>query len=183
MPPQYPNLNNQILTAREKVPSGVPRRFLTFSALLFLMVLLIYFGLTFGYAPFLKGQIEDLRAKVDELGRKISAEDQKELTGLYSQISNIEKLLSSHVLASRAFNFLEENTSQQVTYLKTDLSVPERRLALDGAAASYEELVRQLAAYDEAPAVERMNLESAEESGGVVRFKAGLILKETIFRP
>ncbi len=185
MPPQYPNpnLNNQILTAREKVPSGVPQRFLTFSALVFLSVLLIYFGLTFGYAPFLKGEIKDAKAKVDELGRKISAEDQKELTSLYSQIVNIERLLSSHVFGSRIFDFLEENTAPQVTYLKTDLSVPDRRVELDGVAATYDELVRQLAALEQAPEVERLNLESAELSGGVVRFKVNLVFKEKVFQP
>ena len=183
MPPQYPSLNNQILTEQERLPSGVPQRFLIFSIFVFLLALLSYLGLAFGYAPFLRGGIEDAKAKIDELNRRISASDQEELTRLYSQISNIEKLLSSHILASRIFTFLETNTAPQVTYLGADLSVPDRRLTLDGAAASYEELVRQLAAYEKAQEVERLNLESAEAVGSVVRFKVNLVFKPSIFQP
>lgn len=183
MPPQYPNLNNQILTREEKVPSGVPQRFLAFSFLVLILVILGYFGLAYGYAPFLHNQINDGKAKLDELGQRISADDQKELTRLYSQISNTQKLLNSHVLASRAFAFLETNTSRKVTYTGADLSVPDRRLALNGAAVSYDELVGQLAAYNRAPEVERINLESSEAVGGVVRFKVSLIFKPEVFKP
>jgi len=183
MPPQYPSLNNQILTREERVPSGVPQRFLAFSVLVFILVALGYLGLAYGYASFLHSQIADGKAKLDELGRRISADDQKELTRLYSQISNTQKLLSSHVLASRAFTFLEANTAREVTYIGADLSVPDRRLTLDGAAASYDELVRQLASYKRAPEVERINLESSEAVGGAVRFKVNLIFKPAILKP
>ncbi len=165
------------------MPSGVPQRFLFFSFIIFLLVLLSYLGLAYGYSSFLKNEIEDGRAKLDELGRRISAEDQKELARLYSQISNIEKLLTSHVAASRIFTFLEAATAGQVTYLGADLSVPDRRLTLDGAAVSFDELVRQLAAYEKTPEVERINLESSEAVGGVVRFKVSLIMAPEIFRP
>ena len=183
MPPQYPSLNNQILTHEEKMPSGVPQRFLAFSVFVFLLVVLGYFGMAYGYASFLRNEIDDRKAKLDELGRRISVDDQKELTRVYSQISNIEKLLPSHVLASRVFTFLEGNTARQVTYIGADLSVPDRRLALDGVAASYDELVRQLASYEKASEVERINLESSEAIGSVVRFKASLIMNPSIFKP
>lgn len=183
MPPQYPNLNNQILTREEKVPSGVPQRFFAFSFLVLILVTLGYLGLAYGYAPFLHNQIDDGKAKLDELGRRISADDQKELTRLYSQISNTQKLLSSHVLASRAFTFLEANTVREVTYIGADLSVPDRRLTLNGAAVSYDELVRQLASYNRAPEVERINLESSEAVGGTIRFKVSLMFKPEVFKP
>ncbi|MBI2594932.1 MAG: hypothetical protein HYW38_01580 [Candidatus Colwellbacteria bacterium] len=187
MPPQYPNpnsnLSNQLLTAQERIPSGVPRRFLTFSIILFLAMLFGYAVLALGYGPYLKGEINDSKTKLDALGRQISVEDQNELIRLYSQINNIERLLSSHVLASRILAFLETNTAQRVTYTGADLSIPDRRLILDGAAASYDELARQLAAYERAPEVGRTNLEGSEASGGVVRFRVSLILKPEVFKP
>lgn len=161
----------------------MPGRFLAFSIFIFLLVGISYFGLAFGYSAFLRGGIEDSSTKLDELGKRISADDQKELTGLYSQISNIEKLLNSHVLGSRVFTFLEATTVNQVTYIGADLSAPDRRLTLDGAASSYDELVRQMAAYDAASEVERINLESSETVGSVVRFKISLIMKPEIFKP
>ncbi len=164
------------------MPSGVPGRFLAFSVLIFLLVTIGYLGLAFGYAPFLEREIGNSTTKLDELGRRISADDQKELTQIYSQISNIEKLLKSHVWGSRVLSFLEANTARQVTYINADLSVPDRRLILDGAAVSYDELVRQLTAYDAAPEVERMSLESSETVGSIVRFKASLIFKPEIFK-
>ncbi|MBI2012927.1 MAG: hypothetical protein HYS88_00525 [Candidatus Colwellbacteria bacterium] len=48
---------------------------------------------------------------------------------------------------------------------------------------SYDELVRQLAAYEQAPEVERTNLEGSDASGGVVRFKVSLTLKPEVFKP
>lgn len=184
MPPQYQNsvLDQQLLTNLERVPSGVPRRFLAFSILLFLAVLLGYLGLVFGYAPFLKGQINDSKTKLETLGRQISANDQEELVRLYSQVNNIERLLSSHVLASRSLSFLESNTAPYVTYTGTNLSVPDRRLALEGVAASYDELVRQLTALERAPEVERVSLEGSDVSDGVVRFRVNLVLKPAMFK-
>ena len=172
-----------MLAERERVPSGVPQRLLIFSAFVFLLVLLSYFGLAFGYNPFLQKAIGEGNAKLDELGRRISADDQRELTKLYSQISNIGKLLSSHVLGSRVLTFLETTTVPQVTYFGADLSAPDRRLTLDGAAASYDELVRQLKAYGGAREVERMSLESSEAVGSVVRFKVSLVMQPEVFQP
>lgn len=183
MPPQYPSANNQVLTDTEKIPSGVPRGFLVFSGLVFLLVLLGYFGLAYGYTASLRDGIDDANAKLDELNRRISGDDQKELARLYSQISNIETLLSSHVLTSRILTFLEANTAQQVTYIGADLSVPDRRLTLDGAAVSYDELVRQLVAYERTSEVQRISLENSEAVGQIVRFKVSLVFKPEIFRP
>ena len=161
----------------------MPRRFLTFSITLSLTMLLGYLVLTFGYGPYLKGEINDSKAKLDALGRQVSVEDQEELIRLYSQINNIERLLSSHVLASRVLAFLETNTAKQVTYAGADLSVLDKRLILEGVAASYDELVRQLAAYEQAPEVGRTNLEGSDASGGVVRFKVSLTLEPEVFKP
>ncbi len=185
MAPQYPNpsLSNQLLTAEERIPSGVPRRFLTFSIILFLAMLLGYAVLALGYGPFLKGEISDSKAKLDALGRQVSVEDQNELIRLYSQINNIEKLLSSHVLTSRVLTFLETNTAREVTYTGADLSILDRRLTLDGAASSYDELARQLAAYERAPEVQRTNLDGSETNGGVISFRVSLILKPEVFKP
>ena len=185
MPPQYsnPSLNNQLLTAQERVPSGVPRGFLAFSIVLFLAMLLGYLALAFGYGPYLKGEIKDSKDKKSALEKQVSIEDQEELVRLYSQINNIDGLLSSHVLASRVLAFLETNTAKQATYTGADLSILDRRLILEGVAASYDELVRQLAAYEQAPEVERTNLEGSDASGGVVRFKVSLTLKPEVFKP
>jgi len=185
MPPQYsnPSLNNQLLTAQERVPSGVPRGFLAFSIVLFLAMLLGYLALAFGYGPYLKGEIKDSKDKKSALEKQVSIEDQEELVRLYSQIKNIDGLLSSHVLASRVLAFLETNTAKQVTYAGADLSVLDKRLILEGVAASYDELVRQLAAYEQAPEVGRTNLEGSETSAGAVRFRVSLILKPEVFKP
>ena len=182
MPPQYPNLNNQFLTEREKMPSGVPRRFLIFSIFFFAGILLLYLGLAFGYAAFLRSGIADAKGELEALGRKIPADDQKELIQIHSQVNNIQKLLTGHVLPSRTFSLLETSTVRQVVYLGADLSVPDRRLVIDGVAASYDELVKQLAAYERAPEVEKVNLETSDITGKVVRFKIRLTLKPEVFK-
>lgn len=183
MPPQYPSLNNQAYSQREKIASGVPRRFLVFSTFFFGGILLLYLGLHFGYAAFLRAQIKDSKDELTALGQKIPADDQKELVQIYSQVNNIQRLLTVHVFPSRTFSFFESNTVKKVAYLGTDLSVPDRRLTIDGVAVSYDELVKQLAAYEEAPEVERVNLETSDIAGKVVRFKIHLTLKPEVFKP
>ncbi len=182
MAPQLPT-NNQLLSTKESLPSGFPRRLLFLSAGLFLITLLAYLGLAVGYKSFLKRSIADSERKLESLGARISPEGQKELTGLYSQISNLETILPSHVKTLPLLSFLEKNTGTKVAYRAVDLKVPDRKLVIEGLTASYDDLVKQLVLYESASEVERSTLESAETIGGIVRFKVSLVLKPEVFTP
>lgn len=182
MPSQYPNTDSSFLSSREKLSSAVPSRFLIFSVAVFLFALLIYAGLALGYKSFLQNSIADSEKEMEALSRKISPEGQSQLIKFNSQISNLDQILASHVKSSQIFTFLEKNTQEKTAYRILNLSVPDRKLTLEGVSASYDDLVTQLAIYEQSPEVERLNLESSDGSGGNVRFKVNLVLAPALFK-
>lgn len=183
MPPQIPSLN-RIPTELppDVLPSGAPRRFLLVSFILFFASLLLYWGLSLGYGSFLERSIRLLEEERDELTGRLSGEDQASLISFYSQANNLRTLLEGHVFAAEIFPILERNTHPRVAYLALDMSVPDREVVLDGAAASYDDLVAQLAIYEAAPEVERLTLESSNLAGSVVNFKIILTLVPGVFQ-
>jgi hypothetical protein len=178
MPPEsvsQTSIRNQIPTD-EKMPSGFPRRFLFFSFLLFLAVLLVYFGLTFGYKPALNRSIENLEGELDNLSAQITSEQQDNLIRVHSQITNITKLFSNHVFASKMFSVIEKNTENRVAYKSLDIDVPSMEITLEGIAGSYDDLVSQLAIYEQAKEIERVVLQSSKLEGTAVSFRVGITL-------
>jgi hypothetical protein len=186
MTPQYPNANADLVSrfavAGERLPARVPTRFLGASFIIFLSTLLLYLGLAFGYKPFLQNSVDELKKKTSTLGLQLSSSQQEEVFKLYSQINNLPKLLSEHVVVSPFLNFLESHTLKRVVYKTIDLSIEDRRLLIDGVAASYDDLAAQLKIYESAPEVERVTLENASRQGSIVAFKATVTLSPQIFK-
>lgn len=181
MSPYRPDEFQAFKAAAEALPSGTPRRILITSFVLFLAVILTYFGLAFGYKIFLENSIKDLEAEVKTVSTQISPEEQENLIKLYSQISNLQKVLVNHKDVSPIFLFLESSTHPRVVYNTMNLSVTDRELALEGAAGSYEDLAAQLAIFEKSPSVERIFLESSQAAGSVVRFRVILEFKSKMF--
>ena len=182
MPPPTVNndLKNQFL-AGEELPSGVPRQFLLFSLIAFFAALILFAGLRFGYQVFLENAIEDLEAEVDRLGGQVTSEQQASLARLYSQVANLETLLEDHVFASELFPVLEANTHSRVAYRALEVSVPDREVAIEGLAGSYDDLVAQLALFERAPAVERLVLEDSQAEGSTISFRVILTMESGFF--
>jgi hypothetical protein len=159
---------------------GWPKRFFTFSLVIFVAVLLIYVGLAFGYKLFLKKSLEDLGGKLDELSRQITQEEKDSLAILYSQLTNMRSLLGSHVFSSKVFTLLESITHPKVVYLGLDLNTKEREIIITGAAATYEDLTAQLALLESSSQIDKYNLESSEWDEGVVQFKINLTVAKDV---
>jgi len=169
------------LPGKEILPSGIPRKFLTFSFFLFLATLLIYFGLSAGYKSFLNSEISGLEGGIDELRFQIDAEQQENLVRFFSQVNNVQEILDDHVVVSNMFPILEANTHSRVAYTGMDVVVVERKIVIEGIAESFDALVSQLTIYEAVVQIERAVLESAERSGGVVSFKVSLTVVPELF--
>lgn len=166
----------------EKPPVGAPTRLLTFAFLFFLIAILGYLGLEFGYKAFLNSRIEETEQQVQQLTTTVSKEDQDKFVVFYSQLVNFKKILDSHVSASKLFGLLERITNQKVFYNNLDLRVVNRDLILEGVASSYAVLSEQLAGFDREPSVESYTLNQSQFSEGRVQFRAALKLKESVLR-
>lgn len=181
MPSLTPVNINEKLSA-EKLPVGWPWKFLLFSLLVLLTTIVLYLGLSFGYKPFLGTRIESLNRSLDELSQTIPKDQQDGLIRFYSQVVNLQNLLTGHVNVSKVFNFLQNNTNKSVFFSRADLMIGERRLNLEGFASNYEIFSQQLEAFNVAPEVENLVVNESNSAEGRVRFKLFLILKNEILR-
>lgn len=165
----------------EKLPVGWPWRLLIFSIIFFLLVLFIYLGIIWGYQPYLWSQKQSLDKKINEIGGTISEADRENFINFFSQLINIQTLLNTHVKGSNIYSFLEKNTNQGVYYEGADLSVTEHSLRLEGVARSYDNLVQQLVAFEQAPEIARVILEQSQIAEQGIRFSLKLIIKLELF--
>lgn len=173
---------NRVQLGREQAAIGLPWRLFLFSLLVVIAVVVIYAGLDFGYKIYLNNQIKVRDQKINELTQAISQEEQNQFINFYSQLANLQILLDKHLLISKIFPFLEKNTNQQVYYNRVDLRASQRRLDLEGAAASYEIFAQQLEALNRAPEVEQLVVNDSQASGGRVTFRLFIILKTDTFK-
>lgn len=168
--------------ANEKLAVGWPWRFFVFSLLVGLASIVIYLGLGFGYKNYLQIRIEQYDEDIKQLSEAIPQAQQERLTNFYSQLANLQNILNKHVFVSNIFPMLERNTNQLIYFKLADFKLSDRRLVLEGTAASYQVLSQQLEAFDRSPEIERVMLnESHLESGGI-SFRLFLVLNENVFR-
>ncbi|MEK7114653.1 MAG: hypothetical protein AAB832_01165 [Patescibacteria group bacterium] len=168
------------LKAGERLPVGWPWRLLLFTAVVFGTVVFLYFGVVFGYKPFLNSRAKGLDKEIASLTDSIGEEQQKDFISFYSQLVNIQNLLANHAAASKLFDFLEKNTHQQVNYLSLNLSLTEKNLKLDGNAPDYKVLVQQLELFRRAPEINQVFLEDSKLGEGNIRFSIRLMFKEEL---
>jgi len=152
-----------------------------FSGGVLFIVLLVYFGLIFGYEPYLSTQIDQQQVKINELNQSITANDQTTLINFYSQISNLKTLVRNHVVGSSLFSWLEKNTEANVYYQAFTMT-PGNLISLSAVAPTQADVAQQIAIFETAPEVQKISLTSiaAAQTGGYT-FTLSLTLSPTIF--
>lgn len=138
-------------------PVGTPGwsgRLLMFSSTLFFLSLSAFFGLNFGYKPYLDRQADRLDNESRIASQEIAAGEQVKVVDFYSQLANLEKILKSHVYASQAFAFFENTTLPRIYFSKLDFNAPTRRANLTGMAESVEDVTKQVQLFQGRPEVE-----------------------------
>src|SRR3989338_6144773 len=167
--PQYSKNVAEQFIEPEKLPVGWPWRLFIFSVIVFALILFVYFGIVFGYQPYLEAQRQSLDKKIAEIGGAISETDRENFIKFYSQLVNLQTLLKNHVKGSNIYTFLEKNTNQGIYYEGANLSVPEHFLRLEGIARSYDNLVQQMVVFEQSPVIEKVILgESRTADKGIV---------------
>lgn len=180
-------MNNTLSSQRfvnEKIAIGWPWRFFVFSLLILVASLVVYYGLAFGYKKSLQVQINGIDEDINYLAESVPKEDQDRLLGFYSQLANLQNILNGHVLGSKLFTFLQNNTNQQVFYNSLDFKTNDRKLILEGITNSYQIFAQQLEAFNRLPEVERVvvNESYSASADGKIFFKIFLVLKDKVFK-
>ncbi len=180
MPEYNPNIEN--LMPSENGGASWPWKIFIFSVVVFSTVLGSYFGLIWGYRPYLDSRIATVQGDIDALSESVSLEDQQKFLKFYSQIVNLRGLLASHVNTAIFLAFLEKNTNRRAAYEIAALNIGRRELTLEGVTESYATLAEQLEAIGRAPEVASYLLNQSQLTEGRTRFRAVLTLKPEVFK-
>lgn len=149
---------------------------------IFAALLIGYFGLRYGYTAFLNREIKQAEEALAELEARVPKTEQDKLIRFYSQLTDLRALLQGHVSVSRFLTVVEDSTNRSVFLTQFDLNVPERRLSLQGVAATRDAFVEQLEAYRVLPAVIRSTVRETALEGPRVRFGVDLYLQPEVFK-
>jgi len=171
---------DRLARSPQRTPGGFRQLFLL-SSTLFFISLAFYFGLDFGYRPYLEGQVEELKNRMDNLARQIPIEEQVEITNFYSQIVNLQKLLADHTPVSPLFSWLEKNTQVNVYYTDFSFRAANNSIFISGIAESLEDFSEQLLVLESLPEVEKTNLGGISSDDKLWTFDLELNLTPTFF--
>ena len=156
---------------------------LFFSGGILFLAIVIYLGLSFGYAPYLQSQLKTTQDNVSALNNSISTGDQTQLVNFYSQIANLQALLQGHEVSSQLFTWLEKNTEANVYYQSMNLT-SGYRVTLTAVALSEADVNQQIAIFENSPDVSSVavsNVSAPQLPGGVWDFNATLVLQSSVF--
>ncbi len=93
----------------KRAKSVLPWKLFSFSLIFSLVAFGVYFLLGQYYLPSLGDRLSQIRKETHDLVNQINAKDKQEMIIFWSQIKNIEKLLSQHIYPSKILAILEEN--------------------------------------------------------------------------
>lgn len=170
MPDTRNVLEEQLRKRGKAISAELPWQLLLFSFVILALAIASYFGMVFGYQPYLESKIEGTNAQIKELEKSIDSEQQKNLINIYSQLSNIKALLNSHIITSTLFDEIEKNTYPQVYYTSLNLSLSEKKLELRGVSQDYVTLVKQLDVLKKSELLNDAILDNTKSTGDGVTF-------------
>lgn len=176
------------LKSGDQLSAGLPWRLSIFMILIFAFSLFIYIGMDFGYRPYLESNVNKLNKEISGLNQSIDETQQKQIVGYYSQLVNIQSLLSAHKAKTlQIFDFIEKNTYQNVRFDSMSVDAVNEEIKIIGIAPNYETLVKEISLFEQAPNVKRLILENSsmseiaikgKESIKEIKFEIKLILKK-----
>lgn len=180
-------LPQQVINQLSREPVQTPGwsvGILTFTGGFLILMLAIYLGMAFVYEPHLQNQLSDLENQAIGLVQSVSPQDQAQLVGFYSQVSNLQTLLRNHVTLSRLLSWLESNTESNVTYTQMSFSATNGiQLSLSGIAKTMADLSQQVAIFEASPDVKSIaisNVSPSTQNVGYYQFTANISLNPSV---
>ena len=178
-----PRLGSSLSAPRERVVAGVGAWRLTlFFIFVFSVFLASYLGLQFGYANYLRSEIEDVDQELAALAADEALKKQDEFLTFQYQLVNLQSLLAKHVPASRLMPFFENATNQRVQYTGFNFHSVDWTVDLTGIAGSYVNVAEQLQTFQTMKEVQSYRITSVKlREGGKVDFTAAITFTPSAF--
>ena len=156
-----------------------------FSGGIFLLLLLIYFGLTIGYTDYLNSQLQSQATQATKLGQTITTSDQTNLINFYSETTNLNTLLANHIYTSQFLAWLEANTQANTYFSSFSLSLAPAgdRATLTVVGASEADLLQQLDIFEASSQVQSMTISGITLTGatGAWQCSVSLTMDPSVF--
>ncbi len=160
---------------------GVFRQFLLLAGALFVLMLVLYFGLAFGYKAYLSKSIADTKTKIDTFSAQIPKDDQARVANFYSQLQNLQQLLGSHTTVSPALALFERATVANVYLTKLSVNAAANEIDVNGAARNLSDIAEEAALIEaQTDVVDHVNFSNGGASQGIWQFTMNVFLKPGI---
>ena len=185
-------LPQQVVEQLEKEPApsrGRGAGALVFSGGVLLFVALLYAGIAFGYAPYVNAQISSLNVRLSTVNASISSAQEQQIIDFYSQITNLQSILSRHTSMTRFLSWLEKNTEANVYYENMSVAGGDK-VSLQGVAKTEGDINQQIAIFEASPQVADAVVSSispATQTGAAtasaLSFNVTLTMQPSVFSP
>jgi len=153
---------------------------------LFIFLVIVSIGGYFLLASFQKSSevyIEELEIRLTQGRTSERTVLEQESLNYKKKIEAISPFLEAHLLGSKFFEFLENNTHPRIFFSKLNLSIEESRAILSGNTDSFSTLEQQLSVFNQDDLIENLSLTRVFlNKEGRIDFDLEILLKTTIFK-
>lgn len=143
---------------------GAYKQFLILGISLFILMVVLYAGIAFGYTAYLQDAVNNLDKQIQDFATHTPLDQQAQAAGFYSQLINLRQLLKNHTAASPALTLLERTASPDVYYTKLNLNSVTNEVDLNGVARTLNAAAAEAAMLQVQPEVARINFTSVSQS-------------------
>ena len=166
-------------------PSRAPGwsgRLVMFAGTTLFVSLLAFFGLAYGYKPYLESQVAASERDAKKFSQEIPANLQENIVKFYSQITNIKSLLARHGASSKFFDLLEAKTIPNVYFEKLNLASANQEVQLSGRAKTFQDFSAQIAVFQANPLIVKVLVKTSTlDAQGLWAFDVTLTVDPTFF--
>lgn len=134
-----------------------------FSGTIFVVSMIVFGGLEFGYKPYLTKQLDALDAKIEETAKSIPAERQEKLISFYSQIENAKTAMDSRFAVFPVFRWLEENMLVGTTIAKLSIFGQKRTVNVSGYTKTLPGLYSQIQQFQSQKNVKKVSFSNTSQ--------------------
>jgi len=184
MATEEPQIHEELAEAIAREPQttgGLPSKLLMFSVSVFIISLVVYFGMIWGYEPYLNSQLNKINNQLDVLSNQIPQDEQQQLLNFASQTTNLTSLLNQHIFFTNIFNFFQQNTEANVYFNRFNVTTFNNQVQLSGMAKSINDIVSQLSVWQNSPAIQQVNFNQVSLVNGGYSFNATLTMSPKFF--
>jgi len=168
---------------RPEVRAILPWRFFIFSLFFALTCFVLYFLFSDYLFPSSSKAQEEIKEKTSQLGKEISQKERQQVLVFYSQVRNLEALLSSHVyLSSLLAEKIEKNLLPQVSLRRISIEAPKHFFSLQGETNSKEALLKQVVVFEKDKDFSKVEVGNLSYGKNVINFSLKVYFEPEIIR-